>query len=116
MEKFGIDVIKKAIGLALDLAKGISDALAGDGKIGWFEALGLVGNTFPLADVINRRKQLISELKDLDAAEKMELSNWVAEHYDIPDNRVETTVEKALDLFFNLLDFSLEMAEVWRKP
>lgn len=115
-EKIGVETIKKAIRLGLDLAKGISDALANDGKISFFETLGLVGKTFPIAELINKRKQLVEELKDLEQDEKTELYIFVQATYNIPYARVEPTVEKALELFFNLLDFSLEMTEIWRKP
>jgi hypothetical protein len=40
----------------------------------------------------------------------------VRDTYQVPDEHVETTVESSINLFFDILDFSLTMANVWAKP
>lgn len=116
MQKTGIETVKKALAVSLGIAKGVHDALADDGKIKFFEALGIVGKAFDFADVINRRQQLIAEVRDLDPEERAALARWVRDTYQVPDERVETTVESSINLFFDILDFSLTMANVWAKP
>lgn len=111
----GTDLIKKAIGVGMAVAQGINNALADDNKISFWEGLGLAGKVFPIAEVINSRKDLIDELKDLDEAEKMELVEWAKKQYSIPNEKAEITVIKALQLFVNVLDFSMEMVEIWRE-
>ena len=113
MQKFGTETIKKALSVGLNLAKGINIALADDNKISFWETVGLVGKTFPLAEVINNRKALVAELRDLDETEKADLANWVKTQYDIPADKVENTVHKAIALFIQMLDFAMDMVEIW---
>lgn len=113
MQKQGIEVIKKALSVGLNVAQGVHNALADDNKISFWEGLGLTGKVFPIAEVINRRKELLEEIKDLDETEKGELAQWLKTQYQVPSEKVENTVHKALALFINLLDFSMEMVEVW---
>lgn len=115
-EKFGIDNIKKAIGVGMDLAKGFHDALSDDGKIGFFETLGIGTKVaFPIADVVRNRKQFLDEFRDLSQEEKMQIEQWVKTTYQIPNDRVQSTVEDALNLFLEIISFSLKMAEIWKK-
>lgn len=114
MQKFGIQYLMIALGVALDMAQGINNALQ-DGKISFLETLSIGGKAFPIAEVIRNRKALVDELRELDEAEKMQIQQFVKDKYNVPDDKVKQTVEKAIQLFVDLVDFSFEMSEIWEK-
>lgn len=110
----GIQLVQKALGFAIGLAQSINASLE-DNKMTFFEAIGLIGKVFGVAEIVNNRSQLVSELYDLDENEKRELMDWVRANYDVKDDKVEKTVEETLNLMVNVIDYALELSEVWKK-
>lgn len=110
----GIEIVKKALGFAIGLSQSINSSLE-DNKMTFFEAIGLIGKVFNVAEIVNNRAQLISELYDLDENEKKELMDWVRDNYDVEDDKIETTLEKTLELVMDIIDYALELSNVWKK-
>lgn len=91
-------VLAFALGLGNELAKGFED-----GKLSLVEGMGLADNLLAIPGLISARKEILAELKDLDAAERQELFDYVKQEFDLPDDRIEAIVEEALGLVENIV-------------
>lgn len=94
-ETYGIETLKKAVHLAIAIpfqaAKTVKE------KFQLFDILGFIDELKDLAAVIKVRKQIGLELKDLTTEERQELIVYIKAEFDIPDDKLEFFIEKALE-------------------
>ena len=67
-----------------------------DGKVGMSDLGHFFGAMTSAAAAFSNMQEIPKELKDLDAAEKMELLLMIEEEFDIPQDELETTLERVL--------------------
>ena len=113
-QKFGTKTIKKAIAVGIDISHSIVKALK-DKKFTFFETVGVASKAFPIAEIIREREAFLNELSELSEDEKKELKDWVKQEYDIPDDRVEQTIEKSITALLNITDLGFELEAIWRE-
>ena len=104
MEKFGIEMIKKAIKFAMNLKMAITKSLEDDGKITGMEYWNIAMTMPGLIPIIKNIKEIEDEFYDLDDAETKELQEYFAEEFDIPNELIELRIEKAFNLVLALID------------
>lgn len=97
----GTDHLKKGLKLAFDFAK--QTAAIAEGGIKWYELASYLDELLQLPDVIKDGKLILAEIKDLDPAEANELAEWVKVEFDIPDDKLEETIEQGLAMAVNLI-------------
>lgn len=91
----GIDNLKKLLKAGLGFGKSAAKALE-DKKVSFFEALGLVPEVFALIGIGKTWSEVQAEIDDLDEAEKAEINQYVANEFDIPNDKVESFIESAI--------------------
>lgn len=90
----GTDNLKKLIGFALSL----TEQVATSSKDGWqwTDFFQFVDEAAQVSDVIKSWKDVPAELADLTTEERAELNEWVADEFDIENDKVEKYVEDGL--------------------
>ena len=105
-ENLGIENIKKAVSLAIKVGEDIATGLADNGKLDLSEYVGigidLVGG---VPGVFKSYKDIRAEFADLTSEESAELIAWAKEEFDIPQEKVEEKIEKAIELINAIADF-----------
>jgi hypothetical protein len=91
----GIEKLKSLLKAGLNFGKSAAKALE-DKKVSFFEAIGLVPEVFALIGVAKTWKEVQDEINDLDEAEKQAIHDYVADEFDIPNEKVEVFIEHAL--------------------
>lgn len=92
----GIDQLKAAVKLAVNLGEGVEAATA-DGKIEVAEVAQWVVDLIPIIQVIQERELLVEEIRDLDIDEIDELVEYAKEELNLENDNVEEVIEKVLD-------------------
>ena len=106
----GIENLKAAITLPLTLIK--SYRLANeDQKINWQDVGHMTEPAMALFPALQSIPKLPGEFSDLDDTEAKELKEWVAREFDIDDDKLEETVEKAFGLALDLGRFITDVSE-----
>ncbi len=100
----GIDNLKKAALLGIDIGKQVETALA-DGKFSWVDSFGFLDELIKVPGIINSRKDIIAEYKDLTEAEREELKEYIQDNLDLINDELEGKIEKGLDIIFSILNF-----------
>jgi hypothetical protein len=90
----GIENLKKAVKFAIDLGEQFATSLA-DG-FQWTDSFSFVDELIQVPGLLKSGKDVVAELKDLDATERQELYDYIKEEFDIADDKVEDVVEQAL--------------------
>lgn len=93
-ETYGIETLKKAVHLAIAIP--FQAAKTVKQKFQLFDILGFIDELKDLADVIKARKQIGVELKDLSPAEREQLIEYIKAEFDLPNDKLEFFIEKAL--------------------
>lgn len=93
-KKLGIENVTKCVHLAVELGN-VAD------KIGRTKGAGKYGHLLLLMDEVTALgsvdfKQVMPEIKDLDAVEKATLLQSVKEKFDIVDDKLEAVIEEGL--------------------
>ena len=97
--KYGTDLIKKALGIVIDLGMGIEDHLADDGKLSLSEAASLAVDVAPdIYSVAKNAAELKTELGDWDTTERAEVLEWAIDKFDLDNDRAEKAIEVAMGL------------------
>jgi hypothetical protein len=92
---YGTKNLKRMLKLTADIMTEASDDLK-DGKISWLEGLGFVDELMQLPGVIKTWPAIKQEIGELSADEKTDLYEYAVEIFDIPNDKAEEFVEKAL--------------------
>jgi len=99
MEEYGVENIKKAFGLLIDLGMAAEDHLSDDGKIKLREVLDtLAAEAFDIVDVVRGAGQLKLELGEWSPEERTEVLAFVVARLDLDDDKAEAIIEKFLEL------------------
>lgn len=69
-----------------------------DGKVTFWEGLGLVPDLKKVPDIIKIFPEVKAEFADLDEAERSEIVLFVKDELNLKDAHVELVIEEALDL------------------
>ena len=99
----GIETLKKTIEAGANLVKALDKSLD-DGKVTWFEVIGMIGELKDMKVIISQRKDISDEWKDLDSGEKIELETYFQEKFDLRDDQKEIFVEKCFNAVLALAD------------
>lgn len=91
-EKLGIKELKDVVAFGLDVGEALSDGVGIED----------VSALFGIADAIAGISEVPAELADLDEAEAEELKKFVAEEFDLPDDRLEEFIEAAISAVIGL--------------
>lgn len=110
----GIDNLKKLIKFSLDLTENISTALA-DGKVTTTEIFGFLPELLQVPGVVKSWKDIVAELKDLTPDERLDLHAYVADEFDIPNDKVEVFIENALLQAISMITL-VEQFKAIKKP
>lgn len=102
MEKIGIKNLKPVVALTIEMAN-VADVMGRTKGVARFmaltalmdEVMGINGVDF---------KQVKAEVKDLDAAEKAELVDFLKAKFDIASDKLEGIIEEAIDLSGEIYD------------
>lgn len=100
-EKLGFEEVKAVVNCGLkvgELVDALSDGI-GIGDIG--ALLRAAKSVKPAIDAIKSGK-LVPELKDLDDEEKAALKTFIGEEFDISNDALEDTIEKAINVVVDL--------------
>ena len=95
---------KEAVSFALQLGNALGSALD-DGKLSWSDTPKFMGSIMAAPAAFSGIGSVPTELKDLDAAEKKELMDYVKSEFDIPDDKIEGLVEEGLALAVQTYNF-----------
>ena len=96
MNKLGIAKLKVLFGGILKLANAVSEALKDGAQ---YEDLFIVVKQWPNVNLILQESNAgWLEFKDLDSAEAVELSEFIALEFDIPNDQVEAKIEGGVRL------------------
>jgi hypothetical protein len=102
----GTTEIKELLSFAFKLAKAVDETVE-DGKVSilldapkFLPALMAAPKAF--AGIAN----VLLELEDLDAEEQAELMAWVKKEFDLRDNRLEASIEEAVNLALHVYRFA----------
>ena len=101
MEKFGVENLKEVLNAGIALGVGLDKSLSDDGKITWMEYFNFTGVITKLPAAINDIGLVPKEVKDLDAEEKQEIVDFVADKLDLEDDNLEAQVEKIFEDIMN---------------
>lgn len=107
----GIDNLKKLIKFSLDISENISSALA-DGKITTVEIFGFLPELMQVPGVVKSWKDIVAEVKDLMPDERIQLHAFVADEFDIPNDKVEVFIEHSLEQIISLNALILEFKKL----
>lgn len=94
-ETIGIDTLKKAVHLSIAIPFQAVKTIKNKFQI--WDLVAFVDEFKELTEVIKERKQIGIELKDLSSSERIELKASIKEDFDIPNEKLETFIENALD-------------------
>lgn len=93
-QKFGIENLKKLILLGCNLTKQINSSLADGWQ--WTDFFSFVNEIAALPGVIKSIPAIKDELSELSKEEKSEISDFIIEKFDIPNDKVEAFAEDSL--------------------
>lgn len=100
-EKKGTKELSELIKLLAAIGNGAGKA-AEDGKVSWSDALYFSEAVMAAPKAIIGIDQVLAELKDLDAAEKVQLGEQIKADFDLPQDQIESVVEKVLQAALHL--------------
>lgn len=98
---YGIDNLKKLIKFALDFTEQIATSTKDGWQ--WTDSFSFIDEVAQIPGVIKSWDAIRKELGELSDDERKELNDWVAEDFDIEDDRVEAMIEHALQLAINAI-------------
>ncbi len=102
-EQFGVEIIKRAVGIVIELGMDLEDHLADDDKVSLSEAVSTVVSVAPdIFAVASKTGDLKSELKDWSPNERVEVLEWAIEKFDLDNDKAEKAVELALLILLKL--------------
>lgn len=101
--KIGIVNITKTVIAAIKIGEKIEKNILDDGELTPLESIGIGLSSFnDIVMVIRSGNKLKEEYKDLDEVEKETLVKIVKEELDLKNDKVEYTIETAIELLLGL--------------
>ena len=97
----GIDILKKAVKVAIDFGEALDKKLA-DGKLTFIEAFQLIPDLRELPWAISNASIIKDELLDLTDLEKAELVQYIKDELDLENDKVESIIENAISALLAL--------------
>lgn len=94
MEKLGVQKLRLAILFALSFSQKI--AVGATDGFDWTDVSALIPDLLQIPAIVQDSAAIVAEFKDLDEAERNELSAEISTTFDIPNDKVELYVEEAL--------------------
>jgi len=98
----GIEELKDVVKSGLDIGQALSDGV----QIGDLTAL------LSLPAAITGISDVPAEIEDMDADEKVELFEFVQANFDIPNDRLEEVIEKAIIVVLDIYKIFLIFKEI----
>lgn len=112
MQQLGIENVKTLASVAAKMGTAAGKVLE-DGVVDWRDTFQLPAFLGALKDVSKVDfKALVPEVKDLDEAEKADLSAHFQKTFDWPDDAVEGVVEQGLEIVLAALEAVLSFVRV----
>lgn len=102
MEKFGIENLKPVALVGCKFINALGDA-AQDG-FQKTDALKLIPPLMDLPGVLGNTALIKQEAKDLSVGELKQIADYVATNMDIPQDKIETMVEKAIGVAVSIVE------------
>jgi hypothetical protein len=91
----GIENLKALVKVGLTFGQKVAADLK-DKKISWLEAIGLVPDIFSAIGAVKTWATVQQEIRDLSAAETLELETYVMSEFNIPNTKVKAFIDHAL--------------------
>lgn len=110
----GIENLKKVVKFALDVTKQISDSLS-DGKITTLELFNFIPELSQIPGIVTSWPNITAELKELEAAERQQLLDYVKAEFHLPNEKLESFIENALMNVVSLIAL-VEEFKALKKP
>ena len=102
-ETLGTEHLKQVISIGIGLGQSLSEKLE-DGKLSLVEKFQLLGDFREGINLVKAAPKALEEFKDLDASERAALVSYFEKEFDLANDRVETIIEKSLNLVSALAD------------
>jgi len=103
-KKLGIKETKEFLGFVLGLANATGKALE-DGQVTLADIRFLIGVFADAGPAFDGLSAIPSEWKDLDKSEQEEIKQFVIKEFDIPQDKIEEIIERALVVGISLYQF-----------
>lgn len=101
MGQFGIENLKKAAKLGIELGEQTSEVLA-DGKLKALEMLSFIDELMQLPGIVNSAADIKNEVLELDEADRAALNAYIQVEFDIPNEKLESIIESGLNVVISL--------------
>ena len=107
----GTTELKELLTFAFRLAKAVDDSLE-DGKVNFvLDAPKFLPALMAAPKAFAGMNLVLLELEDLDDSEHAELMEWVKKEFDLRDDRLEASIEEAVNLALHVYRFSRVFAK-----
>lgn len=104
MEAFGIENLKRVIGLPIELGN-IGDAIGAENSSDWRRWFKLIDALDEVMDLMKVDwKILTDELQDISDEEHSELRLFIKEKFDIKEDKLEGIIEETFDILLGLME------------
>ncbi len=99
----GIEEIKKAVKEVIDIGMAVVKA-ADDGKINFAEGFGIAWELKDLYKIYNNFPQIKAEFEDLGSEDRAELLAFVAEEFELENDKSEQIIEKSFAMLLSIIE------------
>lgn len=106
----GIENLKKAALVGVNFGKQIETAAEGGFKL--VDLFGFMDDFTAIPGIVESKASILAEIKDLDAAERVELGNYVAQTLDLKNDRIEEIIEASVRAIIAIV----ELVDKFKKP
>ncbi len=110
----GIQNLKEVVLFGCEIVNGIVKSYE-DEHLDWKDIINFAPAAKAAIPAIKDVGEIPAEFEDLDEAERKELTDYVSEKFDIPDDRVEEFVEKAFRVGIQIVDLVQDGMEIFGK-
>lgn len=107
----GIENLKVVAKFGIDLGEKAASVLA-DGKMTGNEVFELLPVLMSIPGILQKKDAIVAEFKDLSTDERAELNAFIQLEFDIPNDQLETKIEKGLTAVVAVLD----LVTAFQKP
>lgn len=91
---YGTGTIKEVLEAGFKIVSKIEAAKADDGKIDFWEAVGVTaGSAADVYNIIKNGQQIKNEYNDLDTEEREEIVIWFSEKFELSNDNAEAIIE-----------------------
>lgn len=108
-ELLGIDNLKKLVKFSCDLTKQINTSGA-DGW-SWSDGLSFLDEAMQIPGIAKSFPEISKEIADLSAAEREELSEFLQDEFDIPNDEIEAAIENSVMQVLSLV----ALVQMWKR-